>query len=216
MKIVFSIAVLGASIAGCSGDPKAATEKNFETAIQKFLDRQGPECFIRQAKFPVNHTAFGDEDGLLKSMSALKAAGLVDIKEIEVKEVRGGFGLPSDKMIKQRKLEILLTDTGQKAFTEQQQGEPARRSGGFCFGKQKVVKVEQFTEPSDALGMKMSQVNFTYRVDDVPAWAKHESLGKQFPQLAKAVASAQEPLRSRTAVILTNQGWIHERDMNRP
>lgn len=214
--IAISVAATCIALAAC-GDPKAASEKSFEAAIQKFMDRQAPECFIRQAKFPVKHTAYGDEDTLLRNMSALKAVGLVEIKELAVKEFPN-LALGPGKTTKQRTLEVLLTDEGKKAYIEQRDDGTlgsAMGSGGFCFGKQKIVKVEQFTEPSDAMGMKVSQVNYTYRYDGIPAWAKHEALVKPFPQLAKAIASSNEPMRGRAAVILTNQGWIHERDMNR-
>jgi hypothetical protein len=201
-------------LVACSGDPKVASEKSFEAALQKYADKEGSQCFAHQAKFPLTHTAYGDEDGIFKNMSALKAAGLVDIKELEVKEQPDYSKRPPGK-VAIRKLEIQLTDEGKKAFTEKLDGAKVRAFGGgaFCFGKKTIVKVERFTEPSDAMGIKMSQVNYTYRIDDVPSWAKHEAVGKQFPEVAKAVGSSKEPLQGKAAVVLTNQGWIHEREM---
>jgi hypothetical protein len=44
---LIAVAVL---VAGCS-DPKAANEKNFQSAIQSYLDTAYPKCYFNQ-KFP--------------------------------------------------------------------------------------------------------------------------------------------------------------------
>ncbi|SAK48793.1 hypothetical protein AWB80_01267 [Caballeronia pedi] len=56
-------------------------------------------------------------------------------------------------------------------------------------------------------GAKISQVNYTYEVDGVPAWTKGSSLQAQFPNLVTALAPTAA---DKAVLVATNDGWMHE------
>ena len=46
----------------------------------------------------------------------------------------------------------------------------------------------------------------------MPEWAKSKAMQAQFPQLARDNA---ETLEGKVAVVLMNEGWVHENAMKR-
>ncbi|MBK0711544.1 hypothetical protein GZ049_27365 [Klebsiella pneumoniae] len=83
--------------------------------------------------------------------------------------------------------------------------------GGFCFGKATVTEVSNFTEPSDAMGQKISRVSFSYKVTEIPEWAKTPEILSADRQIKKDVDSANNGMKVTNVFVLTNNGWIHER-----
>ncbi|MBK0167378.1 hypothetical protein [Klebsiella sp. S69] len=105
-----------------------------------------------------------------------------------------------------------LTEEGKKYYkpdaAKTMKGE---NIGGFCFGKATVTEVSNFTEPSDAMGQKISRVSFTYKVSEIPDWAKSPEIMNADRQLQKDVSSESEGVKVTNVFLLTNNGWIHER-----
>jgi hypothetical protein len=58
------------------------------------------------------------------------------------------------------------------------------------------------------MGMTLSQVSYKYHLADLPAWAKNAKVKAAFPDLARNTA---ESLDAKAAVVLTNDGWKHEK-----
>ena len=56
--------------------------------------------------------------------------------------------------------------------------------------------------------MKISQVNFRYKARDVADWAKSESLRANYKNFAD---QAEGDIKAKAVLILTNDGWMHER-----
>jgi hypothetical protein len=78
----------------------------------------------------------------------------------------------------------------------------------FCTGKYTVVEVNNFTEPSDMMGVKLSQVNYRYKVEGADDWAKSEGMRANYKNFSE---QTQGDIQGKAAVILTNDGWMHER-----
>ncbi|MDF9428923.1 hypothetical protein EM868_03790 [Cupriavidus gilardii] len=78
----------------------------------------------------------------------------------------------------------------------------------FCTGKYTVVEVDNFTEPSDTMGVKVSRVNYRYKVEGADDWAKSEGVRANYKNFAEQV---QGDAQGKAALILTNDGWMHER-----
>ncbi|MCL2625650.1 MAG: hypothetical protein FWD46_02370 [Cystobacterineae bacterium] len=98
--------------------------------------------------------------------------------------------------------EYHLTDAGKEYLVAKAQW------NAFCTGKYVLLEVENFTEPADAMGMKLSQVNFRYKLTGAADWVKTESLGVAYKDFAKR---AQDDIQDKAALVLTNDGWMHER-----
>ena len=191
---------LAVMVAGCS-DPKAANEKNFKASIQKLLDAKYPKCYIVQTFPAIPNPYFSHE---VAEFKALTTAGLLSEKE-EPHEVPDGW--QGKKKIVMRTV-FDLTEEGKK-FYKAEAGVFLMKGaqGGLCFGKASVQEITQFTEPSDMMGMRGSNVSFTYSVSDFPAWAKSPEILAAFDRIKSDLDSEKTPIKGDTILVLTNKGW---------
>lgn len=191
--------VIVTAISACS-NPKDATESNFKLAVQKYLDTEYPKCYF-SGNFPAK-TKDWDITGENATMKALAKAGLLSEKEVSRKEVSDGWGM-------QKKTVVIyaydLTDEGKKSYKKGTD----RTRGGFCGGNAKVTSIEEFSEPADLLGHKVSKVRYSYVVSNVPAWATSDELISLNRSLKKDVESSAKPIVETNTMILTNNGWVH-------
>ncbi|GLX91994.1 hypothetical protein Pfra02_45620 [Pseudomonas fragi] len=203
---IFPLVILATALVGCS-DPKKASESNFEKATQAWLDTAYPKCFLMSA-FPVESKEF-DLSNTDKTLHALAGAGVLKEVELSRKEIPASVFQAARTKIQ---YSYDLTDEGRKYYKSDAQ---KRRDGttapGLCIGKAKVEKIEQFSEPGDMMGQKISRVTYTYRVDDLPKWAGDEAVVSNNRDLAPMAASKVTPIKETRAFILTNNGWVHER-----
>jgi hypothetical protein len=70
---------------------------------------------------------------------------------------------------------------------------------GFCVGTKGVAEVQEWTEPGDAGGVQMIQVKYTWRLKDVPSWAK----GPEFA----SIPGMATPIPGVAVLQKTNKGW---------
>jgi hypothetical protein len=193
------VVLLGAFQVGCS-NPRKPNEANFSKAVQSYLDEAFPKCIIR-GQFPTQSVQW-DLMNVNRGLHALALAGV--LTEVPAKR-KGEFTYD-------------LTAEGKKVFRPEKATDPSPPiRGGICIGRAELTSITRFTEPADMMGVRMSQVAYRYRVTSLPAWAHHEALQKlpQFNDLRKWLESAKEPLAANDAVILTNEGWVHDRMLNR-
>ena len=134
-----------------------------------------------------------------KRADALVDAGLLTKRDTEVKAMFGNKMEPAT--------EYQITDTGKK-FLVANNANTLAAQDAFCTGKYTVVEVDNFTEPSDMMGVKLSQVNYRYKVDGADDWAKSEVMRANYKDFAE---QTQGDVQAKAAVILTNDGWMHER-----
>lgn len=192
--VLIALAVM---VAGCS-DPKAVNEKNFKAAIQKVLDTEYPRCYVK-ANFPATVEDF-DMNNHKAVFPALVKAGLLSEKE-ESHEVPDGW-MGRKKVVVVRVYD--LTEIGKQFYSAD------TKHGGFCFGKATVKEITEFTEPSDMMGMRASQVKFTYIVSDFPDWAQSPEMLAANVSLQADVESEKTPINSRDVLALTNNGWVSQ------
>lgn len=202
MRTILTLIAL-AAMTGCS-DPKAATEKNFKVAMQSYLDTAYPRCYVSQS-FPYVDDSF-DIMGTRTRLKALAKIGLVVSTE-EQRQVPNLFGTP-----RTQKVTVYdLTGEGKKYFKANvEKNKDGSTGGGFCFGKAKVKEITQFSEPADMFGQKISRVNYEYTVTDLPSWASNAEITSVLPALHADGESKSKPIKRLDAVILTNNGWVHE------
>ena len=85
-------------------------------------------------------------------------------------------------------------------------------SPSFCYGEPAVKEIVRFTEPGDMMGMTVSQVEYTWQLKNMPEWARSKAMQATFPQLERDNA---DTLKDKDAVVLMNEGWVHEKAMKR-
>lgn len=211
------------ALSGCS-DPKEASKSNFESAIDAWISKNPPCLSVPHGSIepreatdrpfpryldssPVTASfALENRERQRAPFDALVDAGLLKVEETTI-EAKAGLFADTVQKVPVRAYD--LTDAGTRAIsTKRETTAFSSPSQHFCYGTPKVDEIDQFTEPGDAMGMKVSQVSYRYHIADLPAWAKNTLMQAAFPQLAKDTA---ESLKGKAAVVLTNEGWVHER-----
>jgi len=77
----------------------------------------------------------------------------------------------------------------------------------LCYGTPQVVEIVGFTEPAEAMGVKVSSVQYTYRLVDIAPWASEPALSKQYEWLPERISNPS--IEKNDDVVLTNNGWVH-------
>lgn len=191
-------------LAAC-GSAKDANKSNFRKAIQAYLDTQAGLCVpLPSAKIPftlMHKREFMQEP--VEKADALVEAGLLTSRKIEAK---GQF---TDRL--QPANEYQITALGKKYLVDSGAASGFSRAA-FCTGKFSVVEVENFTEPGDMMGVKVSQVHFRYKVQAAADWIQSAKLRELHADLSK---QAQGETSAKATLILTNDGWVHEKLLRR-
>lgn len=194
------------ALTGCD-DPKKPSESNFKMAAQQYLDTVYPACYIK-VNFPYKTDGISFNN-LPEILHAMAGKGLLTEQELSRKHIDASWGSNARDVVVNS---YALTEEGKKYYkpdaAKTMKGE---NIGGFCFGKATVTEVSNFTEPSDAMGQKISRVSFTYKVSEIPDWAKSPEIMNADRQLQKDVSSESEGVKVTNVFLLTNNGWIHER-----
>jgi hypothetical protein len=171
-----SALTLGLVLAGCNGYKKA-TPQNFTRALNAYYGNNDDCLFPSAIHFPyAASTAAGDTDPRKKGLDALTDAGLL-------------------KSLEDRDIHV-------KRYQQTPYGShvPPR----FCYGHRVVTSIDGFTPPAVVNGQTVSQVDYHYKMMDVPGWTDSDGIRKAFPAFAKASAgSAQD----RATLVLTMNGW---------
>ncbi|MBE2994242.1 hypothetical protein IFR23_19820 [Sphingomonas sp. CFBP 13603] len=207
-------------LAGCS-NPKKASEGNFEKAINAYLEKK-PMCinaptsttkatghdddrtpYPAYVAMPTASAGQSNFEDRIRSFDALVKAGLASTSTGTI-DTKGSWGSADEKLA----VKIYnLTEDGKKAFVKSPDGNPY--GSEFCYGTPVVDEVTQFTEPSDAFGAMFSSVAYTYHVKDQASWATNPAMIEAFPSLKQATG---DKLEGKTTVVLTNNGWVDNRD----
>lgn len=203
----FAVFMLFYLVAACSGsDPKAANERNFQAAIQKYLDTAYPKCYFNQ-NFPASIEF--DIGGTRAKLQALARAGLVVEKEESRQEVKDPFGGGKKTVVKSS---FHLTDEGRKYYkADVIKTMSGDHIGGFCVGKATVKAVTQFSEPADMFGNRVSKVEYTYTVSDLPNWAKAPEVTAAIDAIKIDATSESKSVSAHAVLVLMNNGWAHEK-----
>lgn len=207
LKYFSSLLCIGTlALTGCD-DPKKPSESNFKTAAQQYLDTVYPACYIK-ANFPYKTDGFAFNN-LPEILHAMAGKGLLTEQELSRKHIDASWGSNARDVVVNS---YDLTEEGQKYYkSDDAKTLKGENIGGFCFGKATVTDISNFTEPSDAMGQKISRVSFTYKVSEIPDWAKSPEIMNADRQLQKDVSSGSEGVKVTNVFLLTNNGWIHER-----
>ena len=188
-------------LAGCGGK-QDANKSNFQAAIQDYLNTKKGVCVMPPAKevpFTLQKTGGMNFINEPEKAAALVRAGLLSARDTVVKAAFGNQMVPG--------VQYSLTDDGKKYLVKGAAGNLGNWDA-FCGGKYKVKEVENFTQPADMFGTKISQVNFLYEVDDAPAWAKQPALQAAYPSVQQDVTGSPG---DKAVLVATNDGWMHER-----
>ena len=199
-----------ALLSACGDDPKAANKANFEKALN---------AYYAQMKQCVKIGSKPNADGIIQEF---RTDGTVQDKQVPFYTGLASLGL----------LEAVTYQKDTKSFSGQVTGKadwvgykfsdkgktylrPAELDKGafsigarqLCYGTPQVVEIVNFTEPAEAMGGKVSNVQYTYRLVDVAPWANDTALTNQFEWLSERVRN--DSISKDDDLVLTNNGWAH-------
>jgi hypothetical protein len=171
-------ALAGLTLTGCEGFKKE-TPQNFTAAINAYYGKHDDCLFQTSLRFPYEAstaTSGAEKDPNLKKLDALESAGLL-------------------RSLEDRDIHV-------KRFEQTTFGK--RVPPAFCYGHRVVTTIDSTSPAPPQDGMKAVQVNYHYKMMDVPSWADSDKIRQVFPDFAKATSSAAT---GQTTVVLTQVGW---------
>jgi hypothetical protein len=188
-------------LAACD-EGQNADRGSFEKPLQSFYDAH-PVCATIPLTFPIELR--GDGDNVRKrQLELLVTAGLISVTTTQK---TGSAALGQGHVVDY--LRYTPTEAGEKVVRK---GANNFLGGtDICFARRKVVKIESFTEPAEAVGVKVSRVTYDYELKDVEPWATGPDIAGAFPQIAALLAKPSD--RATDVLVQTDEGWKHERDV---
>ena len=96
---------------------------------------------------------------------------------------------------------------------------PADLDAGFfstgspklCYGRREVLDVTNYTEPAEAMGVKVTNVKFDYKIVGGAPWANNKVIAETYTWLPKKIAG--DVAEDATDLALTNRGWVHHSEV---
>jgi hypothetical protein len=217
VRVIAAVAVCVALLSAC-GSKKEASESNFSEVINSHFSHSclqldpsnmfGPHSYpasvaMIQPGMLFTKKAADDQNARVTApFNALVSAGLLTVQDAPVP---AQFGPAGSKVPGKT---YTLTDAGEKALADQQN----KKGTAFCAGHFKVQSIVRFTPPADAVGHTISEVVYTYKAVDVPAWAASKDVTAAFPNMAEFQSKDQQ---GRATLVLANDGWITSDDFSR-
>jgi hypothetical protein len=80
----------------------------------------------------------------------------------------------------------------------------ARVAPRFCYGHRLVTSIDSFTPPAKANGFPETLVVYSYKMQDVPVWAKSEDVQAAFPGMAHNISGTAT---DKATLAGTLAGW---------
>ena len=214
-KAILLLAAGALVLAGCGNDRKAANEANFKLGLNTHFAKM-KEC--------VNVGSEPNEAGIIQEFRTdgrgfgakkqptyvtLKNAGL--LKTVEYLKEEPTFSGGTSESIKY--VGYKFSDKGLSFLR------PPELDAGFfstgtpklCYATAQVIDVTNFTEPSDVMGVKASNVKFTYKLVDVADWISIPEVDALYKGLADKIAATS--LEDDEDMVLTNNGWMHHSEV---
>ncbi|WP_417541473.1 hypothetical protein [Methylophaga thalassica] len=191
-------AIVLTSVIGCS-NPTDANKENFKAAINDYYE-QKPECLDigvlpYKRELSKNHTVFDEFVDI----------GFLKVEDVQIKNpaFAAMFDDEAPKLVPGS--EYSLTTEG-----ESQANINSRGRVRFCYAKNEVVEVTDFTEPAERFGYVMSQVSYTYKLANTADWAMDSTyLNEKFSAIAQATEHPDTIKEGSAPLIQMSDKWKH-------
>lgn len=200
-------AVMAVAVSGCS-DIKQASKKNFAAAIDRWISENKDKAALclspgsaggrDDQEAWVLDTQDSDDKKALDAMDVLVANGLLQREEKTV----------SSWFVTRKLARFTPTEKGRALIPDQTKsrsglGRDMARS--LCVGRLELVDVENYTEPADFNGLRVSRVYASFRYADLPAWVKDARVAAYWPDAKRAAAG---DFKKVVVMVLTGNGWL--------
>lgn len=204
---------ISTTLSGCDNS-KTANKENFSKVLSEDIAKNPyklPEysifsqrdCTLYLGKFPQEIVTYDPSTADYAESSsnrskALTNAGILTSSLVKEEEVKSDYyGVK-----KQITTKYDLSEKGKQIAKQ-------NNNGNFFIPYCQVAfkEVKLFTEPADAFGAKVSQVDYIYAIEKVDDWVNNPEILQAYPEVKKIFDSVGKPLNAKTALVLTNEGW---------
>lgn len=79
------------------------------------------------------------------------------------------------------------------------------RNPMLCFARVHIRSVDHYDEPGDTFNLRIAEVDYTYELTDVAAWAKRPDVQDALPALKEKVTAPEG--KEQAELTPTNHGW---------
>lgn len=196
-------------LAAC-GDKNEASESNFKKSISKIAEQQNV-CLPLVLELhdpdgsPIRKVAVGETQ--IQIADRDKADNKINKEALDKMEALVDADMYRQNGKETTKTEDATIRTTSYLLTEKGAQQVQITTGGpvFCIGREKVEKINWFTEPTPSNGVTVSKVS--YQAEFVPEkWAKKLLKTEGWQHL-------KEPREKFTTLIQTNTGWRDIREL---
>lgn len=214
-KAILLLSMGAGVLVACGNNPKVANEENFKAALNTHFAKM-KECLSIGGKpneagiiqeFRSDGRGFGADKQA--TYVALKNAGLLDT--IEYLQEEKSFSGATSENIKYIGYKFSAKGASFLRPAELDQGAFSNDKPKLCYATSQVIAVTNFTEPVEVMGVKASNVKFTYKFVDVADWATDSDVASKFTGLADRLAAPS--LKDDEDLVLTNNGWVHHSEV---
>ena len=194
-------------LSGCGSDQNAAGKANFEAALNAHYSKvkqclaiggePNAEGIIQEFK-----TGGAVQNNQLSFYNGMTSLGLLDAVTYQ-KDTRNFSGEVSGKS---NWIGFKFSDEGKRYLKA---SDDRLRSGApqLCYWTPQVVEITGFTEPAESMGVKASNVQYTYKLVDIASWATEPVVMGQYPMLSQQLAN--NSIEKNDDMVLTSKGWVH-------
>ena len=181
------------------------SEVTFTKAINQYLELHGKVCTSIGRQFPIDVPASAQQSqyGFGPQLTALRRVGLVSETDTTA-VVHGMLDALRGSAPPQQVRRYQLTGEGQKYF--RQVPGTFGQTGGLCYGQKAVDSVLRWSNPTTVDGRSQSDVTYSYRIDNLAAWAERPEIQQAFPDIGAAVGGASKTNQT-IGLQLTDKGW---------
>jgi hypothetical protein len=199
-----------AILSACGDDPKAANKANFKKALNAHY-AQMKQC-VKVGSKPNSDGIIQEfrTDDTVKDKQLIFYNGLLSLGLLEAvtyqKDTKNFSGQVTGKA---DWVGYKFSNKGKTYLrpAELENGAFSTGARQLCYGTPQVVEIVNFTAPAEAMGVKVSNVQYTYRLVDVAPWASDPALTNQFEWLGERVSN--KGISKDDDLVLNNNGWVH-------
>ena len=194
-------------LSGCGNDQNTANKANFETSLNAHYSKvkqclaiggePNAEGIIQEFK-----TGGAVQNPQLPFYNGMTNLGLLEAVTYQ-KDTRNFSGEVSGKS---DWIGFKISDEG-KTHLKETVDRLSSGSPKLCYGTPQVVTIKSFTEPAESMGVKTSNVQYTYKLVDVAPWASDPMVTAQYPMLSQQLL--KKSIERNDDMVLTNEGWKH-------
>jgi hypothetical protein len=162
---------------------------NYKTAINDHF-KAYPACIWAQPKkFPVQVAT--SDDAKTEGYDALTQEGLLVRTTAEKKVI----------IISKQVNNYDISEKGRTSWTPDS-SQPGY--GNFCYGNREVTSIDNSTLGTNGAGAKTVNINYHYKITNVPAWANSQEMMTAYPSMASAVGSNSP---DKATLVMTGDHW---------